>query len=155
MQSTVQPLKLNEANVNEIFAACMVTNKTNKVTSVTLFSKLFGYPEDSKPVHFDSEQLEKFDLEISYLFGQLKKVHQKAASMVAKEVPFLYTDKIWSRSTEMFMKFLYLGAALQDITPFRAKDGITLLLVDRPTLAPDDPNFSTWWEAHQAEWERG
>jgi hypothetical protein len=56
-----EPIDLTEGNVQAIFNRCLATDKDSveNISSSTLFQKDLGYDEDSKPVFFNKEQVEK------------------------------------------------------------------------------------------------
>jgi tetratricopeptide (TPR) repeat protein len=153
-----RPLELTEGNVQAFFNRCLATDKDSIETVLRsiLFQKNLGYDEDSKPVFFNKEQVEKNKKNIFYMLGQLKSVHNNDPSLTPTESIYRYDNAQWTTDTVKMMELYHLGETSKGIHPFVKRSNtasINTLLV-KPTLSPEDPNFPVWWEEHKAEWEK-
>ena len=152
------PVALNEGNVQRLFNNCIANASTQEVVTSFLFPKAFGYDGSEKPIHFDKALLLKNKKSIEYLFGQLHRVHFPTGSykMTADDFNTTYQGIYWAGSTAALLKLLYLGATVEvlAISPFKADTSTSVLSPSiKPTLSPNDPNFSRWWEENKALWE--
>lgn len=148
------PLDLNEENVHTIFNRCLATDTTVKTQGIILFHKTLGFHEDSNPVIFDKEKLERNKQQIKYLSGQLNDLYQKKPKITPVSVSIKYTGQQWSSTPGIIMEFLHLATSLHFIYSFLAETKEASLNNKlTPTLSPKDPHFSDWWEQHKSEWE--
>lgn len=154
-----RPLELNEGNVQAIFNRCLERETERghgkKNYAQILQEGLTG--QDSPLIVFDDQRSEENSLNISYLLGQLKGVHERDELMDFRYGILTYQDKKWTMDTSILCKLYELGMANGNITPFTLQDDKETLLTDiahiTPTLSPKDPAFPAWWEAHKSEWE--
>lgn len=151
--------ELKEGIVNEIFNSCLANNHSKDTILATLFPHVLGYKRGTeKPIYFDKNILLKNKKKISYLFGQLHRVHDSKNSfeMSIDDFNKTYQNKHWTSDKATLLKLLYLGASSETgfIYPFTAKTNTTIISPElKPTLSPEDPNFPAWWEKHKSEWE--
>ena len=151
-------LDLNEMNVQTIFNRCLATKDApeESVSESILFSRTLGYnPSDEVLLCFDKQKLLENKLNIMYLYGQLKAVHQKLNRLSIESAFYSYSGKAWTANKAYLLELLYLGCTdeVNLIPPFSAKDNSAPIGRVNPTLSPKDPNFPAWWEAHKGEWE--
>ena len=161
IQKSFLPIELNESNVQEIFNNCLRKETTKNIAKSVLFSRIMGYPiENETVINFDENALLKNNLNIRYLYGQLKAIHtgeNKSKRLSVNDLKENYRGSIWSQSKASLLELLYLGCntALNLTFPFSKKNNDTTVISKDivPTLSPKDPNFPAWWEEHKSEWE--
>lgn len=153
------PIELNEGNVQSLFEKCLATESTAVYVESILYQKAFGYEEDSNPIYFDSEKLLNNLKYIRYLYGQLKTTHEHSNTISTSEqntdrVMLNYKDEIWTENKGVLLQFFHLGVGSNTIFPFNLQGSSGFQNVGiKPTLSPNDPDFSQWWEEHKAQWE--
>lgn len=152
------PLELNEGNVQAIFNRCLAKEGISEenISESILFSRTLGYkPSDEILLNFDKQKLQENKLNIIYLYGQLKTVHQELRRLSIESAFYAYLGKAWTANKAYLLELLYLGCTdeVDLIPPFNAKDHSAPIIKVKPTLSPKDPNFPAWWEAHKVEWE--
>ena len=65
-----------------------------------------------------------------------------------------YKGEIWTDKQGIIMQFFHLGVVSETIYPFSPRCNSGFKDIDiQPTLPPNDPDFTEWWEAHKGEWE--
>lgn len=150
------PVDLNESNIKKIFSACIATSKNIEDNiGVMLFSKRFGYKENSKPIFFDKKALESYRNSIKFLFGQLQIVHDGEVYITPSSVSKKYTGEIWTKDSGIIMQFLHLGSAIGNIPQFDAsKNNSAILGFRNKTLSPYDPNFAEWYKGYEAKMKK-
>lgn len=150
------PIDLNEANIKKIFSACIATSKNiEDNVGAMLFSKRFGYKENSRPIFFDKETLEFYRNSIRFLFGQLKIVHDGETYITPSSVSKKYTGEIWTNDSGIIMQFLHLGSAVGNIPQFDAtKNNSAILGFRNKTLSPYDPNFAEWYKDYETKMKK-
>lgn len=153
------PLELSESNVQVIYNRCITTYfDSNETTKRILFSETFGYEKNAIPKAFHRNKLIQSKFIIRYLYGQLLDIHNNYNTvhrLSIQSATKIYTDKIWTTNPEVLMQFLYLGSASNILGPFESEKNNAALINStlKPTLSPNDPHFSDWWEQHKSEWE--
>lgn len=155
-----EPLELIEGNVQAIFNRCLAKEGTSEenISKSLLFSRTLGYkPSDEIVMCFDKQKILDNQLNIKYLYGQLKAVHQKSDRLSIESAFYTYSGKPWTTDKAHLLELLYLGGTrdILLIVLLNAEDGSAPIATStvKPTLSPKDPNFSAWWEAHKGEWE--
>ena len=78
MDISFKPLDLSKGVVNVLFKNCLSKSADKLNLEVLLFSKQFGYPEDSDPVYFDIDCLNLHKPMIYYVLGQLEGTHNSS-----------------------------------------------------------------------------
>ncbi|MCD7734813.1 MAG: hypothetical protein LUH48_06775 [Clostridiales bacterium] len=152
------PIDLNERNVQEIFERCLADTNTAETMGTYLFSRDFGYSEKEEDwVYFDKNKIKEEKQSILYLYGQLYAWHHLPQDqdyvLTPSSVSKKYTGELWSRNSGILAEFLYLGRAINTITPFIKESGSVMFLHFHDTLSPNDPKFPEWWKEHKSEWE--
>lgn len=154
-----KPLELTEGNVQTIFNRCLATKDTEDYLKSILQQKDFGYEKDSNPILFDKKKLIENLKTIRYLYGQLFTTHKRSNTINTTpgnphNSSINYKREVWTDKKGILMQFFHLGVVSDTIYPFTLKGNSGFKDIDiQPTLSPNDPNFSEWWEAHKAEWE--
>ncbi len=151
--------ELNEGIVQEIFNRCLANKHTKQIATSALFPTALGYKSSSeKLIQFDKDLLIKNKKAIDFLFGQLHRVHNPNGSfkMSIDDFNTTYQNTHWTSDKSALLKLLYLGVTPEvlAISPFSAATSLSVITPQvKPTLSPEDPNFTEWWEEHKVEWE--
>lgn len=150
------PLELNEGNVQAIFNRCLAKDGEGDITyAQVLQTALAG--KESDLIRFSKERIKANFKSISYLFGQLKGVHEQVRLIPLEFGIINYKGEKWANNADILLKLHELGMVNVNITPFslqKDKSLATDISMNKlPTLSPKDPNFPAWWEAHKGEWE--
>lgn len=154
MDNNFKPVDLCYGIVNALFNSCLKTSDSTSFIQVNLYTQKRGYPEDSEPVYFDADAIQKFEKKITYIFGQLKLAHLDAPIIGGSIQDFLekYNDQYWATDGVTLLKLLHLGMANNNISPFYAKTDTAVLSTELiPTLSPKDPNFKEWYEQNKSK----
>lgn len=146
-------IELKERSVKALFRKCSPTDESKKLEQALLFTRAFGYPKDEDPIIFDTDKLKENKDYIHFLFGQLKEFHNTEGDILKLEDTILrYDGKIWTTDKELIMKLLYLGVSpsVQAITPLKYPNHFAFKNKEIiPTLAPLDPNYTSWFINYQ------
>ena len=157
MSSTFKPIDLNSEIVREIMQYCSVTENSKVFYKIILEQMPMGYPKDSKPFLVDADNFDENIFNIYYLFGQLKVVHEKNHLIPIRDILKKYDETIWAKDKIAPLLFVHLAIGAGIIMPPIAQTKSCIVKTDilnniLPTLSPNDPNFSEWWEEHKTEW---
>lgn len=150
------PLELNEGNVEAIFNRCLWKQGDGAATfAQVLQPALAGRKSDS--IKFSGERIAANSKNISYLYGQLKGIHEQARLIPLEFGIINYKDEKWTTCGDILLMLYELGMVNLNMTPFSLQEDKSLatdVSMNKPTLSPKDPAFPAWWEAHKGEWEQ-
>ena len=151
-----KPQELNEANVQAIFNRCLAKEGEGNITYAQVLMPELS-EKQSDLIRFNKERIEVNSKNISYLYGQLKGVHQQARLIPLEFGIINYRDEKWTASADILLMLYELGMVNLNMTPFSLQEDKSLAtdisMNKCPTLSPKDPAFPAWWEEHKAEWE--
>ena len=150
------PLELNEGNVQAIFNRCLAKEGEGNITYAQVLQPALA-GKQSDLIRFSRERIKANSKNISYLFGQLKGVHEQVRLIPLEYGIINYTGAKWTTNLDILLKLYELGMVNINITPFSLQQDKSLAtdisMNKLPTLSPKDPAFPAWWEAHKGEWE--
>ena len=145
----IEALDLNEENTSDIFLGCVARNTSKNLTKAVLFPKESGFPEDSKPIYFDTQQVQISKYVIAYMLGQLKDIHDGNRKISTKSVVYNYKNEPWTTDTSTLISFLHLAQAANLISSVNAEDyTINFSPLIEPTFNKTEPNHTTWFKEY-------
>lgn len=151
-----EPMELNETNVQAIFNRCLAKEGEGNITYAQVLQPALS-GKQSDLIRFSKERIKANSKNISYLFGQLKGVHEQARVIPLEYGIINYKGEKWTTSADVLLKLYELGMVNINNNPFSLQKDKSLAtnisMNKRPTLSPKDPAFPAWWEVHKAEWE--
>lgn len=162
-----KPLDLNKTTVQNLLKQCVTTASDPKAQRLgLLFSKMgFSVGEMSSDcIYYLPAQVEKHLKSIQYLLGQLRVVHTQNPDMRLHTGMEKYDGSVWTDCVPddalsfQLITLYYLTVAVSLRTAvIKSSEGNYFTELVRnlaPTLSPNDPQFSLWWENHRAAWEQ-
>lgn len=144
---------LDLTSINNIFSKSIATTNSRDIIRCVLFQKKLGFPEDSKPILFDTESIERFKPHIEFMLGQLKDVHLSLESTTPANMKINYNNIDWTKSNNgALMVLLHLAQAADLINPIDAKtSNVSFKTSVAPTLSPLDVNFGEWFKKNKSK----
>ena len=139
------PRNLTGEDINNVFQICVAKEDSKEVIRVILFQKKYGFPEDSRPIFFDKDKIEKMKPQLEYSLGQLKDVHDDYPSTTTDTIKDRYDDVEWTQNQTVLMAYLHLLLAADLVKPVDISTGeleFTSEII--PTLHTQDPNLGSW-----------
>lgn len=148
------PIDLNYNEFEKIYNDCIPDDESKNYLKVILQQQSDGFPNDSKPIFFDEDKVEKHRNDIFYLYGQLCSVHRGMPFLYVVDSIKKYDDSTWTNNQTSALLFLHLGMACLASSRMVPPTRYMYLSSDLiPTLSPKDPNFPAWWEGNKSKWE--
>ena len=151
-----EPLELTEGNVQVVFNRCLAKEGEGNLTYAQVLQPALA-GKQSDLIRFSKERIEANSKTISYLFGQLKGVHEQARVIPLEYGIISYEGEKWTTSADILLRLYELGMVNLNVNPFslqKDKSLATNISTVKPTLSQKDPAFPAWWEQHRAEWEQ-
>ena len=140
-------LELNKQNVMKILFDCKATDNNPKTFISSFYDKTSS--RKAPPIKFDASKLFAHTNLITYLFGQLKRIHERKEHISPGEGILNYKNQKWTDDYRALFALYYLATADTIFPKFidGEKDATTPDLTMfyngslKPTYSPDDPNF--------------
>ena len=144
------PADLRPDLIDAIFKSAVATKTSKSVIKCILFKKENGFPQDSRPIFFDEEEIKIITPKLEYLLGQVKAVHQNQKSITPQSAIKKYDDTTWLNNQNTLLSFLHLLCAANIVEPINAKtSNLDFIEEIYPTISVSDPNFLSWQEIHK------
>ena len=154
MEKRFVPIDLNYDEFERIYNDCIPDDESKNFLKVILQQQADGFPNDSRPIFFDKDKINKHRKEVFYLYGQLRSVHGEWIFLFVVDSIKKYDDSTWTNNQTSALLFLHLGMACHASSRMAPPSRSIYLSSDlHPTLSPKDPNFPEWWEQNKSKWE--
>lgn len=153
---------LNEGEVQSIYNRCLATEEEKKSFDKRIILQILQpdlTKRESEEVILSSQQVDKNNLIIKFLLGQIKNIHENNSAIGLQEGFIKYDNTVWTKDYDTLFKLYCLSQScgwLSEFTSLPTNSSIISAIKASnctPTLSPKDPNFTAWWEKHKAEWE--
>ena len=138
--------------VSALFKECLIKDSDRVPVKAVLFQKELGFHEDSRPIFFDKNLVEKHKNRIDYILGQLKEIYDGKNVTTMETVVKKYDNTIWSENRNVTIAFLHLALAAGSISPLDAKTGTICFTKElMPTKDPLDDEYLEWYKQNKEE----
>ena len=136
---------LTGEGINQLFQLAVAKNDSTEVIRTVLFQKKYGFPEDSRPIFFDKEVINKLKPQLEFTLGQLKDVHDDYPSTTTETIKDRYDDIEWTKNQTVLMAYLHLLLAADLVKPVEIATGeLEFTSEVIPTYHSKDPNMKNW-----------
>lgn len=144
------PFPLDDFSVHSVFNVTIAQPITTNFVTCVLLKKENGFSEDSTPIVFDKDVLDRYQSKIEFMLGQLKDIHDQKKSTTSSSVAIRYDEQEWTNNSTTILEILHLACASGLLSyPDAKTSSLNFLKEIYPTVSLKDVKFRGWQKEHK------